>query len=218
VKQNTFLGVAAALGLITAAPAAKAYPLAAQVGLGTEGVGVTVTAPVINNTLNINFGFSRFNNGFNFSANQARFKANATLGAIPVTLSYYPFSGSFNADAGILFNQNQVSVSAIPMAGAFIIDGHVGSSLTGKTGFNAMAPYIGIGLGNPVVAGSPWSLNANIGMMYEGTPDVRLNAGGAADNPQMTADVKKIQNQVNRELDFLSFWPVASVSVSYRFF
>jgi len=217
--------IASGLGLSTAQAANPFHDrVAVGLGLGTEGIGGTVTAAVIPGRLNVNLGVSRFDHNFNFTADNANFNSKLTLGGEPITLSYYPFHGyGFNVQAGIIINQNSANVTGQPNAGGtYTINGatytaaQVGT-LSGKTNFNTVAPYIGVGWGNPVFGSSRWTFMANAGAMYEGNPNVTLSATGAAANPQLASDVRAAQNSVNSKLNFLNWWPVVSVELAYRF-
>jgi hypothetical protein len=208
--------------LSTAGHANTLSTTAVQLNVSTEGIGGTLTTAIIPGALNINLGVSRFNYGAHFSADGTRFKGDATLGAVPITLSYYPLGGGLSLSAGLIFNQNSVKVSGQPEDGTFTIN-HVTYTaaqvdhLDGKTHFNAVAPYIGIGWGNPVSAGSPWDFVVNAGAMYEGNTSVSLSASGVGANPAIARDVKETQDEVNNKLNFLNWWPVVSMGVSYRF-
>lgn len=203
---------------------ANASPLstfAVQLGVGTEGIGVTLTKAVLPGTLNINLGGSTFNYGTHLNADGTEFKGHATLSAIPITLSYFPFHHGFNLNAGIVFNLNNVSGSPQANFGTYKFNNTIYpatevGSLTGKTHFNAVAPYVGIGFGNPVSKGSRWNFVANFGVMYEGNPNLTLYSSGASSNPALAKNIKTTQTQLNNDLRLLNWWPIISFGVSYR--
>lgn len=197
-------------------------PVAVNLGVGTEGIGGGISTQLVPHTLNLNIGLSRFGHNFHFTADNANFSSHLRLGAVPVVLAWYPFHGNFSLNAGVYINQNQVSATATPDAGGiYSINGdrytasQVGS-MSGKTHFNQVAPYVGVGWGNPFDGGR-WTFLANAGAMYEGNPQVRLSATGAASNPQLAADVAAAQRSVNSKLNFLNWWPVVTFGVAYRF-
>ncbi len=217
------LALATALAAPGFAHAAVRWPpVAVNLGIGTEGIGAGISTQLVPHTLNLNVGFSRFGHNFSFTADNARFGSHLRLGAVPVVLAWYPFHGNFSLDAGVFINQNQVTATATPDAGGvYTINGdrytaaQVGT-LSGRTHFNGVAPYVGVGWGNPF-AGGRWTFLANAGAMYEGNPQVRLAATGAASNPRLAADVAAAQQSVNSKLNFLNWWPVVTVGVAYRF-
>lgn len=197
-------------------------PVAVNLGVGTEGIGGGISTQLVPHTLNLNIGLSRFGHNFHFTADNANFSSHLRLGSIPIVLAWYPFHGNFSVNAGVYINQNQVSATATPDAGGiYTINGNrytasqVGS-MSGKTHFNQVAPYVGVGWGNPFDGGR-WTFLANAGAMYEGNPQVRLSATGAASNPKLAADVAAAQHSVNSKLNFLNWWPVVTFGVAYRF-
>jgi hypothetical protein len=218
---------AVALSAFLAAPViAHADPfnndVAVSLGVGTEGIGGELAVPLIRHTLNLNIGYSGFSDNFHFTADQANFHAKLRLGAVPLVLSVYPFHGNFSLDAGANINFNQVSAIATANYGATYTINHTTytaaeiGSLSGKTHFNTVAPYVGIGWGDPFEGGR-WTFLANAGAVYEGAPAVRLIATGAASDPRLASDVAAAQNSVNHQLNFLHWWPIISIAVAYRF-
>ncbi|MDD2859903.1 MAG: hypothetical protein PHI71_02390, partial [Acidiphilium sp.] len=194
-------------------------PVAVNLGVGTEGIGGGISTQLVPHTLNLNIGLSRFGHNFHFTADNANFSSHLRLGAIPIVLAWYPFHGNFSLNAGVYINQNQVSATATPDAGGiYTINGNrytasqVGS-MSGKTHFNQVAPYVGVGWGNPFDGGR-WTFLANAGAMYEGNPQVRLSATGAASNPQLAAAVAAAQRSVNSKLHLLNWWPVVTFGVA----
>lgn len=211
------------LAVATAHASQSAFSnVAVGLGIGTDGVGVVATTSVIPGRLNVNLGVSDFSHSFSFNADDSRYHADLRLGAVPLTLSFYPFGGNFSVDAGAFINLNRASITGIPQAdGTYTINGHVytGSevgSVTGATHFNQVAPYVGIGWGNPL-AGGPWTLRVNAGAIYEGSANVSLSATGAANNPQLASDVNAARASLNDHLSFMNWWPVVTIGISRRF-
>ena len=130
--------------------------------LSTTGLGLEVSTPLIANRLNLNVGFTAFAFSTNIKVDGTNYDAKVKLGAIPVLLTFYPFANWFNIQAGAYFNRNQISVFAVAPAGMSIrafgqtfTSAELGS-VSGHTHFNTLAPYVGIGFGQPFrVAGSP---------------------------------------------------------------
>lgn len=218
---------AVAVSAILAVPiTANADPfkndVAVSLGIGTEGIGGELAVPLIRHTLNLNLGYSGFSGDFHFRADSAHFRAKLRLGAVPLVLSFYPFHGNFVLNAGAYINLNQIAANATANQGAtYRINGknytvtQVGS-LSGRTHFNTVAPYAGIGWGDPFEGGR-WTFLANAGAIYEGRPDVRLIATGAASDPRLAGDVATVQRTVNHDLNLLNWWPVVTIAVAYRF-
>ena len=90
--------------------------------ISTTGLGVEAATPIVPRFLNLNIGLTAF--GFKdvmgsdcVSIDYATrfcmpFNGKVRLGAIPLFLTFYPFGGWFNLQAGVYFNNNRLSVSA----------------------------------------------------------------------------------------------------------
>lgn len=222
LKSAALIILSLATSPTIASAAISPHDFAVGIGIGTAGIGGQLTTQLIPHRLNLNVGISRFTHSFHFTTDNTTFGSNLRLGGEPIVLSFYPFGGKFNLDAGVVINANRATVTGQPNANAtYTINGdtytaaEVGS-LRGATHFNTVAPYVGVGWGQPF-AGGRWSFLINAGAMYEGSPHVSLAASGASSNPKLASDVKAEQSKVNSHLNFLNWWPVITVGVSYRF-
>ncbi len=55
-------------------------------------------------------------------------------------------------------------------------------------------------------------------MLFQGDPEVDLSASGAlANDPTLLAALRREENDLEDDLDFLSFYPVVSLSLTFRF-
>ena len=197
------------------------HGLAAGLGVGTEGIGIQGTTAVIPKTLNLNVGFDYMHLSRSFNTSNVNYNAGVNLQGEPITVSWFPFQGNFNLTAGVFINQNGFNVTGTPTGGTYTFNGHTYTasqvgSLTGKTHFNGAAPYVGIGWGDPMDGGR-LTFTANVGAIYEGAPNVSLNATGAASNPQLASDVQAEQNSLNNKVSGYQWWPVMGVGLMYRF-
>lgn len=65
-------------------------------------------------------------------------------------------------------------------------------ALNGKLDFDKVAPYVGIGWGNPFGKSSRWSISLDLGTMLQDSPNVELNANGLlASNAAFMADLNR---------------------------
>lgn len=215
-----------ALSFSIAAPlSAHAGGLADNVAIipnvGTMGVGGLISLPLVRHTLNINLGFSDFSYSTNIHADGTKFHSELWLGGAPVIFNYFPFHNNFSLNAGFFINRNRVTATGVPGDAGYTINGNYYSAaevgnMSGRTQFKSIAPYVGIGYGDPFEGGR-WSFIANIGAIYEGSPGIRLNADGAAYNVALANDVNHLQSRLNHEVNFLNWWPVATIGIAYRF-
>lgn len=217
---------------ILALSAFIAAPLSAHAGglenniaiipnVGTMGIGGLVSLPLVRHTLNIDFGFSGFSHDVNFHADGTKFHSELRLGGAPIIFNYFPFHNNFSLNAGFFINRNRVTARGVPGDTGYTINGNYYSAeevgdMSGRTRFKSVAPYVGIGYGDPFEGGR-WSFITNIGAIYEGSPGIRLNADGAAHNAALANDITHLQHKLDHEVRFLNWWPVATVGIAYRF-
>jgi hypothetical protein len=197
------------------------HGIAAGLGIGTEGVGVQGTTAIIPKILNLNVGFDYLHLSHSFHTSNVNYKAGINLQGEPITVSWFPFQGNFNVTAGVFINQNGFSLSGTPTGGTYTFNGHTYKAkqvgrLSGKTHFNGAAPYVGLGYGDPMDGGR-LTFTANVGAIYEGAPNLSLNATGAASNPQLASDVQTEQAKVNSKVSGYQWWPVMGMGLMYRF-
>jgi hypothetical protein len=97
-------------------------------------------------------------------------------------------------------------------------------SLTGLVDFDSVAPYLGIGWGNAVSADKKWGFTADLGVVFQGSPNIDLNAtlgSTAAANgvtqAQLDAEVAREEANLTDDLDDFDVYPVIAFGASYRF-
>jgi len=139
-----------------------------------------------------------------------------------VKLDWYPFGGDFRISAGVLFNGTDIDLeatSAEPIEiGDTIYDPDAIGSIEGDSEFDDVAPYIGIGFGNPLSRDRGWGFTADFGVAFIGSPNVDLTITGPfADNPLLLADLAEEEEEIEDELDKFRFYPVLALTFYYRF-
>jgi hypothetical protein len=229
--RRSFVSAALLLSFIAVAPApARADPagMVPDNALGpmvsTSGVGASVAVPLVAGRLNFNTGFTAFGLSRGFEVDGSPFHGKVRVGAVPLYLTFYPFANWFNLQAGMVFNNNRASALAqAPPEGTIHIFGETYTAaqlgtVTGATHFDKIAPYIGIGFGQPF-AGGRFTFTGNLGVMFEGQPGVRLRVSNpaVAAAPGEAAQLQKYQNTINHDARILQYYPILSFAVVYRF-
>jgi hypothetical protein len=207
------------------------FPLQAQAAVvgvgvtakvGTTGLGVDLTVPLISNWLNLR-------SGYNFgeihpSTTQAgiKYKGDLHLESIPILLDLHPFHGNFRITGGVYYNKNDVGLSSFIGSGQEIggvpvpVDTNLNANVTWSKEF---APYLGIGWGNaaddntldlPIAVG----FSLDIGAFYQGSPDVLLTESSNLVGP---IDLAIEQKKLEEELSDFKFYPVITVGIHIRF-
>ena len=192
--------------------------------VGTLGIGVDVAksiTPQFNGRLGFNFGnvnFNRTDSGINYDSQ-------LKLSSVQLFGDYYPFrSSGFRLTGGLVAQNNRFSVTSKPNNnGSYTIDGtqyqasNVGT-LSGEYKYgNSIAPYLGIGIGKSANEGL--GFNADLGVMFTGSPQVTLNASNLAfnTNPITRNQLDNQVRQTENDLRGFNVYPMLSVGLSYGF-
>jgi hypothetical protein len=192
--------------------------------VGTLGIGLDIgksLSPQFDARLGFNFGnvgFSRTDSGINYDSQ-------LNLSSVQLFGDYYLFGGnSFRITGGLVAQNNRFSVTGKPSgSGNYTIDNQSFSAsqvgnLTGEFKYaNAIAPYLGIGVGRSTNEG--FGFNAELGVMFTGAPKVTLNASDPAfnNNPTTRGALDNQVRQTENDLKGFNIYPVLSVGVSYGF-
>lgn len=187
--------------------------------LGGGGEAIMKLSDQLNGRLGANggrFDYDGNENNIDYDFKLKLFTAEALLDWFPTP------GGSFHFSGGAFFNDNEVEAEA-KSAGSYNINGTTYTStqtgtLKGTTDFNQVAPYLGIGWGNPFGKDSPWSMNLELGAFYQGEPDIELSASGPSSaDPTFQANLRQEQEDLNDRFDKYQFYPVATIGIAYRF-
>lgn len=241
--KNKFALTTFAAGLALAASNVQAeVPLALDVHAGTLGGGVGLTIGV-REKLNVRIGGSFFSystetegedDNPNDGVGSLEYDGDLDLSNGHILADWHPFSGGFRLSGGLLLNGNEFSAAAqcnqnqCEVGDQTFEDDDLGR-ITAATDFDSVAPYLGIGWGNAVAAGSPWGFQAELGVVFQGEANIQLNQEGgcqgtvgtvqgqAACRAQVRAELDREQNEINDDLDEFDIYPLLSIGISYRF-
>ncbi len=126
--------------------------------------------------------------------------------------------GGLRITGGALFSPDDVSLSgnfpgSIEIGNTTYSLSEIGT-LTGIIRNDDVAPYVGIGWGNP--AGSRFGFFLDLGIAFQGKPTVLLAANGTAVStiPQFAADLEQERQDFEDSIDLFRYYPVASIGFS----
>ena len=195
--------------------------LAVGVKGGTLGGGLEGTVK-IHDQFNARIGINGFNFDYDGTEDDVEYDFELKLFTVSALVDWFPFSNNFRLSAGFLVNGNEINASAKGAADYTIGDVTYTSSqvgtLSGNIDFNDLAPYLGVGYGNPFGSDGNWMLTLDFGVMYQGSPDVNLSADGLlANNPTFLADLKKEEDNLQDDISAFKFYPVIALGITYRF-
>jgi hypothetical protein len=211
--------------------------IAVGVTTGIEGIGFQVATPLATK-INLRGGVSFLNFNPTFTALDTQINGVIKFRTVNAGIDFYPYRNSFHITPGFTFyNGNHVAANVNMVGGQTfdIADTTYTSSPTDPvTGTFDMylgrkfAPSITVGFGNMLRRDSHWSIPTEIGIEYIGAPTATLNIRGTACSPvdgctqvqtdaSTQANIVQEQNDLNKDISLLRFYPILSVGVSYRF-
>jgi hypothetical protein len=208
-----------------AANSAFANDIAATVGLGTTGLGLHLSTPLMPK-LNARVGVNYADYSYDGNTSDVQYDFKLKLASVDALLDYHPFDGAFRLSGGLVYNGNSIDANAKPNGnGTYTINGRTYSAaevggLSGKIDFRKTAPYLGIGWGNAVKAAG-WGFGMDLGVTFQGSPKTQLASNGctasARDCAQLADDVAVENARLAEEVKEFKAYPVIRVGVSYRF-
>lgn len=218
-------------------------PAQPQIGVGvsagTLGIGPQ-GAVSITKLSNIRGGANFFSYDDDFTKDGIRYNGSLKLRSVQLTCDqYFPHFGGFHISPGaLLYDGNSGHATAqVPGGSSFSLGSTTYYSSnanpvtgTGGIAFNKAAPMVLIGFDNLVPRSNRhFGVNLDLGVVFQGSASAKLNlAGTACLNPAQTAclnasdstvqaNVLAEQNKINKDLDPFRYYPIVSLSFSYKF-
>ena len=212
-------GVAALFSCVRAEAALDEWALGFKAG--TLGIGGELATNLLPN-VNLRGSIQWFDLDVDVELDDIDYDLNIEMLNPMLLVDWYPFSGRFHLSGGVLFNGTDISLEATSAEDIEIGDESYGPDeigvLQGESDFDDIAPYVGIGFGNPLTRGGHWRFSIDAGVVFIGSPDVDLTATGPlAANPDFLADLAAEEAEIEDDLDSIRICPVLSATLSYRF-
>jgi len=220
---STVLASSVIFSLSQTATAGEGLGISAKAG--TLGVGAELSVSLVPHT-RLRGGLNYLNFSFDSTLSDVEYDFESQFNSVSLLLDVHPFGGAFFLTGGVYLNNNKVGVSgtmsqdAVPPGYAdyaYLTDM---VSLDGDVEFNPVAPYAGLGWRSNS-NDSGWGLALELGVLFQGPPDVtnlRINAPVDVSNMdavnQFLAEQEK---EIEDELDWFQFYPVASAMLTYHF-
>lgn len=187
--------------LLAAAPTGRAAVLGVSAQVGTPGLGGAVWFPIAGSFADVRLGFNGFSFNHTFNSGGNPYALHAVLRNAPLLVDWYPFGFGFHLSGGIVYNDNHGDYTAEPQNGEYVIDGtpypvsEVGT-LSGTVTYSRIAPYLGVGFGDPFSGVLPLFFTADFGAFYQKSPSVTLVSSNQSGNPvfdaQLAAEAARI--------------------------
>jgi hypothetical protein len=185
--------------------------------IGTLGYGAEFSYGS-SDSFSTRVGINSFKRTYNSSSGTANYDFKVQLQTASVLADWYPFEGRFRTSAGLLYNNDKLTLKAVPGVSGYTVGGvtYTGvTSVDATIAFNKVAPYFGIGWGNPVANDKGWGLVSDIGVMFQGKPKTNLTVACVTACPTAT-DIANENAKLESDLSHFKWWPVISLGISYQ--
>lgn len=132
-------------------------------------------------------------------------------------LDIHPFANTLRITAGAVVNKSEGtftlrSAEPLTISGSTYSVEEIGR-LDGIVKMGAdVAPYVGIGFGNPVGPGKRLGFSFDVGAMFSGAPDFTMTGRG------MMAPTASQADQIEENLGWIEFYPNLSFGLTYKIF
>ena len=201
------------------------FGLALTGKVSTLGIGAELSTNIFDG-VNARFGINGGNYKYNGNAGSSSYQNDLQMQSASLIFDWYPIKSSFRASGGLIYN-NTKSVF-VPTGSSLLLNGNqyftsgtgpnALSTFEGTMSFMPVAPYIGIGWGNPVEKNKGWGLVSDFGLLYQGEPTIDLVVGCATPTgcPTLQADANAANAKLQSDLSKYKLWPVVSIGVSYQ--
>lgn len=197
-----------------------AVPLHAQgVGVaahvGTLGLGADV-AVALRDDLGLRAGANLFPFDLNYDESGIDYDLSLPSPQFLLLADFYPVGG-LRLSGGLMISTTDFDLRAeldgpVEIGGTLYTPEEVGS-LTGILSTRDVAPYLGIGYGNPATSRMGFFLD--LGVAFHGTPEVSAEADGpVALLPGFQQDLDAEVAEIQDDVDDVVVYPVLSVGIS----
>ncbi len=216
------LGLFAIVALSGAHPARADSATFFHLGPEVSTLGLGVDAGLrINDFFGLRVGGNYFDTNFDAALAGTEYDLGFVLESVGAVIDVYPFGGGVRFSGGLRWNGNGIDLSVTPTNSIVIgstsfTAGQLGT-LSGDVDFEDFAPFVGIGYEGDFFD-QRVLLAFGAGALIQGDPEVDLSASGAlANDSALLAALRREENDLEDDLDFLSFYPVVSLSLTLRF-
>lgn len=192
-------------------------PRVSTLGLGAD-LGYEINP---NFKTRLNFNYFTYSHSTTFE--DVRYDADLTLTTFGALLDYHPLGGGFRLSAGAYYNNNnvdldgRVSPSITFEIGDNIYKGEEIGKLKGDFDFNDFAPYVGLGWGTDYGTDRNWHFAFDLGVMYQGSPNVSLRAENPQNIAELDRDISREISDIESDIDRYRWYPVLALGITYRF-
>ena len=188
---------------------------------GTLGLGGELTTGITSN-VNARVGLNTLDFDYDDEFDNVEYDVGLDFSSFSALVDWYLFDSSFRISGGLISMDHTLNLDATPSESVDIGDGTYTSAeigtLSGDADIDGVAPYIGIGWGDPMNPDKKWGFYCDFGVAFTDSPDVSLAANGTlASDPTFQANLAKERQKIEDDLEPFEFYPVLSLGIFFRF-
>jgi len=213
--KKKLLVITGAAGLLLSS-AVHATDIGVGAKVGTLGLGAEMTVG-ITDTLNGRLGLNSYKYETSGTEGDVRYDIDLKLQTTALLMDWHPSGGGFRVTAGYMFNSNKLDLNS-KAADSYTIGNKTYTAdidLRGRVSFKN-APYVGIGWGN-AAKGSGFGFNAELGVIYQGSPKVRLSGTCNGNCDGFEDELRVEERKAQDDLKNYKWYPQVAIGVSYTF-
>jgi hypothetical protein len=220
-KSNAILLLIASVLLFCGAGCSDSGGLAISGKAGTLGFGGELTTGITSN-VNARVGLNTLDFDYDDEFDNVEYDVGLDFSSFSALVDWYLFDSSFRISGGLISMDHTLNLDATPSESVDIGDGtylpaDIGT-LSGDVEIDGIAPYIGIGWGDPMDRSKRWGFYCDFGVAFTDSPDVALSASGTlASDPAFQANLAKERDEIEDDLEPFEFYPVLSLGIFFRF-
>ena len=199
------------------------YARSNSLGLKISTLGAGLEAErSFSHSISSRIGINYFTYNYVATINNIDYNFDLNLMTVSALVDWRPFKGRFRISGGVMYNDNHLdadakSATTYNIGNAIYTNFEVGN-LTGKIDFNDITPYLGLGWDPSFGKDKRFSLLIDMGVVYQGTPEVNLSADGSnANDPTFQNNLQQEEDDLQSKLDGYEYYPVVGIGCSYRF-
>jgi hypothetical protein len=197
---------------------ALAQRLGVGLRAGTHGPGFELASP-ITGKLNARLGLGYLPYSLKDTHIEDDFTVDYSLDASVQTASalvdFHPFGGTFRLTTGLMYNGTNAKMMVLStedlQVGNRTFSAEEIGTLEGVFDYGSkVAPYAGLGLGNPVSSGGRLTVMFDLGVMYSGAPRFKASGTGMI-GPSAEQDAL-----ITEAFETFVLYPVLSLGLAFR--
>jgi hypothetical protein len=220
-SRIAYSALACLLSVAIAPGALRAGDANFAVGAKLSTLGIQAEATVgLTETLNLRGSYNFLDFSTDEEFDDVNYDIDIDFSSISALIDWYPFRNSFRITGGVVSHNSDAILDATPTEperiGDTVYPPEVIGTITGEVEFDDLAPYIGIGFGNPVGEDTGLSFSFDLGVAIQ-SYDITLSAPAAALVPGLEDDLHAEEKEIEDDLNDYEIYPVIAFGIAYRF-